>query len=266
MLPDATTPDGATAAFDAPPTDGPRGDAPADADADASLDAGSALLTGCVMWLRMDEPSWSGIEGEVIDSSGSGNHGTALSPVDGARTALDPSRGAVGRFAAGGCVRVPNNSTLGAIDGTLTMSAWIHPTGLDATNPFGIIAKRTDYLVEDAFDMFVQSENRLFVDIETSNDRFGSDMLVNGVWQQVTVTYDGGRARDGRVRVFLDGVLRDVALETSDLISPQPSDVWVGCLPLGAVAFSFVGDLDDVALWKRALSDEEVLAWYSATR
>lgn len=256
---DAATEDASDAALE------DASDAAADDASDAAADDASttSLLEGCVLLLHMDEASWSGAASEVVDASGLGNAGTA---IGGATTLDDPTRGRVGHFSAGACVRVPDAASLDA-SSAVTMSAWVHPIGLDGSAAFGIVSKRTDFDVDDAYDMYIWTGNRVFVDLDGANDRFSAPTtFVNTTWRQVTVTFDSARPAAERVRVLIDGELDDVRTESSATIPPLPSDLAVGCLPASGPAQSFSGDLDDVAVWTRALSDAEVAAWYAATR
>jgi hypothetical protein len=228
-------------------------------DASDALDASTeALLEGAVLVLHMDETSWSGVAGEVVDSSGLGNAGRAI----GAATVLtDAVRGQVGHFEPGGCILVPDAASLRASD-ALTMSAWIHPVGIDDSAAFGIVSKRTDFAVDDAYDMYVWTGNRVFVDIDGANDRFSAPTtIVNTTWVNVTVTFDGALPMATRVRVYVGGVLSDVRAESSATIPPRTADLAIGCLPASLPAQSFRGELDEVVLWTRALSDAEVAAW-----
>jgi hypothetical protein len=229
------------------------------------------LLADCVMHLAMDETTWSGVPGEVRDSC-STNPGTA---VNGATPAADPVRGQVGMFVGGtSCVEVPDAPALRATD-ALTMSAWIKPAML-TPDSFGVVSKRVDYMTDDEYGMFIWASddgsgpvNELYVDIDTDNDR-GADpttTYADNVWHQVTVVYDGTRPASGRIQFYVDGNLTHAMPETSASITPPEvePDLSVGCLPLSGPAQAFVGAIDDVAIWRRALTPADVAAWFAAT-
>lgn len=228
-------------------------------DAGPSDDASTSLLEGNVLWLPMDEASWSG-SGAILDASGLGNAGTAVGV---AAPASDPTRGGVGHFDAGACVQVPDAPSL-HVGAAFTVSAWIHPTTLDGTAAYGIVSKRTAFGMDDAFDVYLYTNRQLFVDVDGNDDRFSVPPLFElGVWRQVAVTFDGARPAAQRVSVFLDGAWLESHGETSASVPPYPSALSIGCLPVGQ---SFVGELDEIAIWNRALSPAEVAAWYAATR
>ena len=71
-----------------------------------------------------------------------------------------------------------------------------------------------------------------------------------------------------RIRYYVDGNFTFAAPETSASIAPPQMEpnLSVGCLPLSGPAESFIGALDDVVIWRRALASSEVAGWYMATR
>ena len=182
----------------------------------------------------------------------------------------DRARGAVGEFPSpSACVRIADAPALHATTG-LTISAWIYPLALDGINPYGVIAKRTDFTVDDAeYTLFVWTDNTVWVDLDGRNDRnHGTRPLINGAWQQLTVVYDGSLPTAQRVAIYLDGVLDAVFAETSASLAPYASALSIGCLPeLPATKpqLALAGRIDDAAVWTRALSAREVAAWHTAT-
>ncbi len=242
---------------------------PSDASSDADL---ASLFAGCVLHLKMDEPAWTGSAGEVVDSCGT-NTGTAL---NGATTTANGVRGRAGIFVGGtSCVQVPDAPSL-HVTTAMTTSAWILPTTL-APLSVGVISKRTDYMVGTAFSVFVMTDNngagntnQIYVDIDTENDRVADpNAAFLGEWKQITVVYDGSLAAGARVTFYVDGELSFVAPESSPLIGvpATPPPLWIGCLPLGGgPAQGFVGKLDEVVVWNRALDAAEVATWYAATK
>lgn len=235
------------------------GDAPP-ADAQAI-----AFGAGCVLGLALDEPAWTGAAGEVRDAC-AGNHGTA---AGGATRIDDPARGAVGAFPApSGCVKIGNAASLHATT-ALTLSAWVYPEALDGVNPYGILAKRSDFDFDDAeYTLFAWTDNTVWVDLDSRNDRnHGTTPLVNGRWQQVTMVFDGTRPAAQRVALYIDGQLDAVLPETSATLAPYAAPLSIGCLPDPPdTELGLGGRIDDVGIWTRAFSTAEVTAWYDATR
>ncbi len=141
----------------------------------------------------------------------------------------------------------------------LTLATWIYPTTGDGT-PRGIIAKRRGYQDNASFAMSLWTENRLYVDIDTL--RTSSTMVfAENRWYHVAVVFDQTL---GQMAVYVNGQL-DKTQAAGAVIPQYTSPVDVGCLPLlDAPAQYFVGKIDEVAIWTRALSAAEIAQVYSS--
>jgi hypothetical protein len=246
---------------------------------DAAADATPADVTSrCAVLLHMDEAAW--IDHGSGSGSGSGSVRAAVTPTDlvnacdaanpglasgSASPVSDPIRGTVGRFDANTCVQIKDEVPTRATT-AVTTSAWIKMTG-DPAGSFGVVSKRVSAGSGEEYDMFVWTGSRVYADIDSEDDRFpGRGTVPTGVWTQLTMVYDGAQLPAARVRIYVDGVLDTIGGETSARITQSGSPLSIGCLPLGGIAQSFEGELDDVAVWTRALTDRDVAAWYAMTR
>jgi len=92
---------------------------------------------------RLDETSWNGTAGEVLDSSGNGLSGTALGSAQTTTTNAYLCRS--GQFnGTTGRVDVPDNALLD-IRSTLTVTAWIRPAAIPASELKSILSKDDNY-------------------------------------------------------------------------------------------------------------------------
>jgi hypothetical protein len=227
---------------------------------DSGPDAAS-FADGCVLMMHMDEPAWTGAPGEVVDSC-STNNGTA---VGGITTVQNGTRGRAGSFDGAGCIQVADAPNL-RLTTALTISAWIYPTG-DPSNSFGIVSKRLDFGNEPSYSLFLWTNNQIYGDIDTEDVRTPAPTVFpSSVWKQTTIVYDGSLPEAARVTFYADGVVDLVTPEASASIAQFTTDLAVGCLPLSGIAQQFIGELDDVAIWNRPLSADEVMTWYLQTR
>lgn len=214
------------------------------------------LTEGLSLLLHMDESDWSGA-GAVLDASGNGNHGT----VFGSATP-DPAGkiGGAGLFDSGGWVIVPDSVSLHPST-ELTCAIWVYPTGLTGMSPFpapGIVSKREGYMVNVAFTLFLWDNSNAYVDIEA--DRMHTvASFSNGQWYHLALVYNGNEPAGLRTRLYVNGVLDSVHAAVGSL-SPNTQDIQVGNLPGGGEAF--IGKLDELAIWTRALTDAEIQAVY----
>jgi hypothetical protein len=240
-------------------------------------DAGSSdgppgvdLARGCALKAQMDEASWPTTGSPVVNSCGGGGGritGTGAMPIN------DTVRGHVGSFSAAGGACIDFTSTA-ALHGTtgLTMSAWIKPTALDNQTSNGVVTKRLDRSVQSEYSLFVWTGNHVWVDFGDSDRYSGTATLSNNVWVQLTAVFDGTRTATDRVRLFINGVgdpLQHVVIGNLGTTLPSyDSPVHVGCTPAPSVTptptqQTFTGELDNVTIWNRALSDEEIAKLYA---
>jgi MSHA biogenesis protein MshQ len=229
------------------------------------------LRTGCIVALHMEEASWSGVAGEVKDDCGGDNPGTARGP--GTHTVANGVRGRAASFAGDGCIDIPNASTLHTTTG-LTMSAWIFPNvlyngGDGGAN--GVISKRVDTNVESEYNLSVWQRNHVWavVDGDLDADRLeGMATVTTMRWIQLTLVYDGTLSQDQRLHLYINGSLDSTHGETSGAIPSYNSTLHVGCMPAPheQIDQTFVGQIDEVAIWNRALSQTEITQWYNNTK
>ena len=178
--------------------------------------------------------------------------------------------GRAGSFTGGGCIDIPSASALHGTTG-LTLSAWIFPTVIDGgiNNANGVISKRTDSKVDSEYNLSVWIHDHVFVDLDGDNDRFnGSAIITTNAWTQLTLVYDGALLEAQRAHLYVNGSIDAAKQETSASLTPFSSTLHVGCMPAPAAGTlqNFIGLLDEVVIWNRALSDAEVQRWYANTR
>lgn len=216
--------------------------------------------SGLALLFHMDEAAWDGSRDQVRDTSGQGHHGTS---VAGVTTVAGGRFGRAGSFPGGaGCVQIADAPDLRP-DTELTVSAWLMSSGIGRGAAQGIAAKRVNYQQASAFALFVGTSDRLSVDVDTEDDRFeAGGALASGRWYHAAFVYSGAARA---VTVYLGGAAIAAHSERASSITPFPSPMWVGCLPEGAPSQGFVGLLDEVAVWHRALSSSEVAALANAT-
>lgn len=220
------------------------------------------LARGCVLKAQMDETSWAGA-GRPVQSACGGITGGITGT--GATTIADPTRGRVGNFSNNACVEFASTDALHGSTG-LTMSAWIRPTKLDGVNSNGVISKRIDKAMQAEYGLFVWTGNHVWIDLGDTDRYSGTASLVNDVWTQLIAVFDSSRAGADRVRLFINGVSNPLQHTTiGNLGATLPmysSPLHLGCTPAPSASpptqQTFQGQLDDVTIWNRALSDDEI--------
>ncbi len=219
------------------------------------LTATTPLSAELVGYWAMDEASWNGTSGEVLDSSGKDHHGTAANDAD---TTVDAERGTVGTFdGSGDHVLVPANQDFDLGDGG-TISCWVKFDDLPK-NTHQIIGG-TNYhqtFLLNQYGYTGDSEpygDRLYVywgstggpQTTTSYGTFGFD-----TWQHLAVTND-----NGSLTVYVDGTVKATGSQGPTAYNWN-TPIGIGGRSNGS--WTIDGYIDDVAIWTGAL-DPELIA------
>ena len=196
-----------------------------------------------VHW-RLDESSGT----IATDSSGNGhdaflNAGPAIQWVEG-------WLGEALAFPGAGNYVDCGSSSIFDVTDTLSVAAWVNISMVPA-DWTAIIAKG-----DDAW--------RLSTDMSTTKIHFavtgapdywavyGTTELNPGQWYQITGTYDGND-----IRLYVDGIQDANAVAYSGGVATAPHNVWIGGNS-DRPGREFLGLIDEVALWNRALTTEEI--------
>jgi hypothetical protein len=231
---------------------------------DGSSGSSPVSLEDCVLLMHMDEATWSGT-GAVIDSSGQGNSGTVVGTM---QTVAGGKFGRAAQFGGAGYIAIPDSPSLNPTT-ALTFVAWISPTGFTSDGLYpGILGKRQAFAADSAFAMFLWTGNALFADIENYRSNSIGTIINNQGWTHVAVVYDGTLADSTkRVSIYINGAF-DSSSDAGTSMSPHAEELDVGYLTQGSYVDPnayFVGLIDEVAIWNRALSAAEIAALHSAT-
>lgn len=202
-----------------------------------------------VLYMDFDDPIDSGV---VRDLSGAGNDGEIignLKHVDGKFGKAIQNDGGVNY------VKVSHNDGLNPTDGKFTLMSWVFMPNA----PFGwdqIIMKWNDDPNEYCYH-FALRDGGLF---------HCAILQTNGLWLQPVDTqplsaetwYHLAAIADGeKVKVYKNG--KQVGFVNYDgTINLVSADIGIGNKPRG-VQLGFHGIIDEVAIWNRALSEQELL-------
>lgn len=210
-------------------------------------------MTGNVLLLHMDETNWSGTAGEVVDASGTGNHGTA---VNGGTTVSSGRFRRAASFSNGQYIQINNSSSLD-ITAAITLEAWVYPTVVD-WGLHAIISKRNGYQTDSAYALFILSNN-VFVDLGDS--RFapsGSITWQANRWYHIVATYDPANSHEWKI--YLNNVVEAQTNGAPNSYVSTTSPLHIGAHVNDPNAFQ--GKIDEVAIYNRALTASEVAARY----
>lgn len=224
----------------------------------AALSASSALAaTGPVGMWKLDEGSGT----RVADSSGNGNNGV----LSGGASRVPGVFGSSGLgFDGSGQVKVADNDVLEPPT-SVTVSAWFRSDGTPGAYRY-IVAKGANGCITASYGLYSGPNGGLEFYIsqdhgtEYARSPDGGQGVWDGNWHLAVGTYDGST-----IRLYVDGV--QVASGTAwpgtlEYLLPDSNDFYIGNYP-GCADHEFVGGIDDVMVWGRALSTSDIRALVS---
>jgi prepilin-type N-terminal cleavage/methylation domain-containing protein len=230
----------------------------------SSCDPNGTLNTGLVGYWKLDETTWSG-NGAVKDLSGYNNNGTAINGA-----VIVPGKfGNAGQFDGNSAmIQVPDSTSL-SMHGTdlITISAWVKRLGGSpnpATNPYPRVVNKEFWNHEQSgsggYMINVDNANGYgqFM-IKNANDMPGPtdwNLLSATQWEFLVGTYDGNTVTFYHNYTGGSGT----KIQTPFTLGIGPNNNWP--FYIGGSG-SLNGLVDDVRIYNRALSDQEVQALYN---
>lgn len=249
---------------------------PGDNTDESGYDINNANMSDNVLLLHMDEASWTGAAGDVVDSSGNLNHGTSQSgPLTIGGGIFDRA----GSF-DGVDDRLQFNNfeeTAGAT--TMTLEGWFN---FDSIDPNETLISQWLHGVNQRFSWqrFVAHDELVFylpltINTPTAFERWyttGLDLQTN-TWYHLALVWDSSEADlNNRVRIYKNGVEVTTVHEfthaavpltgITSLTTSTGSNLVVGDLDGGFANREFDGRMDELAIFDRALLGAEILEHY----
>ncbi len=195
-------------------------------------------------------------EGDLLDAAGA-HHGTIDS---GTPVFVDGAQGQAIEFIGNQDIVVPYADDLGL--NSFTVSTWVNISDIDGNR--GILGTR--FNGDQTFDLKVDA-NRLHGDVGSGTGWLNtavdySTQLSTGTWYHIAYAID---AANGTARIYLDGVLgTTISFSGTPLFMKADQELHIGN-SYGIVEYMY-GILDEVALYNRALSSDEIAGLAGMTK
>ena len=217
--------------------------------------AGAALKDCLVAYYPFDD-------GTGADESGYGNDGVMVGG------SVLPEAGLVGgcmNFSGSGTIEAPDAPQIDLVS-SLTMQVWVKATG-ERMALFGKAYAWPEDIFPYYVELFGDGRINVLVDGWEDDNFFGAD-LNDDQWHHIVVIFDD---ENDLVHAYIDGVYEGDGGEDDARIQDEKNDfpLVIGALPWGKDSSApsyqrfFIGLMDEVALWDRILSPEEVNMLYN---
>ena len=231
-----------------------------------AADTGAAHLLALrplkpVLQWTMDQSSWNGTAGEVLDASPAGLHGTAFGGANTANAtpaiAGNPGTCQYGSFdGTDDYLEVAHNAALSVTD-ELTVLVWVRPTAYPAAGLKTIVSKDNNY----EFHLNTAGLVNWWWGGGAAELTSATALPLN-TWTHVAIVYS--RA-GGFHRLYINGALDASGANANAALGTNTMPFQVGS-DQGFAGRQFPGFLDEVRVYRAALSGTAVQAWMNQTR
>ncbi len=196
-----------------------------------------------------------GVSTIASDSSGNGNTGILTNMDTATCWVLGKFGNALSFDGMNDCVEVPSDSSI--MPATLTVEAWIQPGKTGARQS---IVSKWDGMGDASYSLELTAGNKFLFYLHNGTKTqsiTGTTVVAIGTWYHVAGTYDGSSAN-----LYVDGNLEEgpttlVAPMTNSNV-PLRIGVSAAYPPLYPIHSPFKGKVDEVRIWKVALSQDQL--------
>ncbi|MBU1214096.1 MAG: LamG domain-containing protein, partial [Gammaproteobacteria bacterium] len=211
---------------------------------------------------RMDESSWNGTSGEVVDSI-AGNNGTAMGAAT-TTPSLAVGQGIcnVGMFdGANDYVAVP--TLFNQLNGTFTLSLWLNTTQLGSDTDWqapGITGVEQSGGQDDIFLGWLDAIGRIGFNVKNDTAFKSSTAVSDGNWHHVAFTRD---MTSGVTEIYVDGVLEGTRSQPTGLVGNNFDGIGRISNTGATLPIYFAGKLDEYKVFSSVLSASAIATGYN---
>lgn len=216
-----------------------------------------------MLGLNMDEPAWSGLPGEVMDSSGNGNHGAVF---NGATTVPEGKKLRAASFDG------VDDYVVAPADGRnvyqWSVELWVKPTASPSQKTIFQWSDSADPATASPFLQLLRLDSNTvewvypYLNGTYASTTSQSLTVPDNQWTHLVATYDGTN-----LRFYTNGVL--APFTPNIMVKTYPERKRFAMFGSGKGFYSvtpkyYTGLIDGAAIYSRLLSDADVMARYKA--
>jgi len=216
---------------------------------------------GLVGYWQMDEASWDGTSGEVLDSSGHGNDGTAAGD---ANTGAGGVSGRMGVFDGNGDYADCGSDGSLWLSRSVSISFWMNATNLSNTPRMVVFgASGETYATNYLYEVGVMPDGRIRLFHEyaagsnVDSTTTGQYIKATGVWYHISAVRDDDAME---WRVYVNGTLVETVGYGKSVTGGTDGKFVIGSAADGTSSFN--GTMDEVKIYNFALNNSEALNIY----
>jgi len=218
------------------------------------------LTTDLIAYWPMNEASWSGIKDEIRDQSGNANHAYRTGSVSTQSNGiLNRSSGNFGSAANDSIITVSSDVFVPSDNHPISASVWIQPTKIVSTTNTNISNRIiTIHKASSAASSFVlglgNTDKLMVYNDKTSSFFESTNSIALHEWTHVAMVYNGSC-----FQLFINGN-PDGSCHGGGLGVGGSFPMRIGSYD--SISYAFKGSIDEVAVWGRAISNNEVKDLY----
>jgi len=211
---------------------------------------------------KMGLSGWWDLEGNVNDKSGNGNNGIEKGSITyGHDRFSNPNSAFVGNGKS--TVSLKSQKLFPMSNSPRTVSVWVK---IDQSyrSQFGEIFSYGNNSLAGRFGIFSNGQN---IGIEMVNSSVTIPYPNDGDWHHFVVKYPENGKGSQSFHMFLDGIehMTSTVNPVSKLNTKGNQSNDIGTLfSSTSMIYPFMGSIDDIGLWSRTLSDEEISELYKS--
>jgi hypothetical protein len=145
-----------------------------------------------------------------------------------------------------------------------SISAWVNQTA--GTDGRFILSKQDNYVDGGGYYLSTDNSGNVvfgFGPTQSTMIAIGANQDIRGGWHHIVVTYDGSGKGAG-LKLFIDGVVKTSAGWGNDLTSSTiTNEPFMLGAREGATFALFSGQLDEIGIWNRTITSQEVANLYN---
>jgi hypothetical protein len=148
-----------------------------------------------------------------------------------------------------------------------TISTWINKENTSVGTIFGHWIDASQPISSIGITQTINSQNKVSVSMVGGQATVSNSAIESSKWQNVTFVYNGTAAAGSKLKVYINGAFMENLTDTNFPSSSGSiaNKTYIGANPgfnPGPIYQFFKGKIDDVGIWGRTLTAEEIAKIY----